>query len=235
MTDPGNIRPVARIVCIDIELAFIGFLIAKSDSEDRLFVIQRTNRLHIDGSTDRLCGERRVRCLIDGGAGNQLRGELVVLDRTVIVRGDKLTAIQRSGREIRRQAADRDLVGTTVETLRGQAWQTCQRFTDRCIGQLADVLSRNGLDDRRRITFRGDGVRQALAVTGGYYLFDNLTIVLRHGGSRKNHRARQGSSDGQRYRRPSDIHAKSCFVRSRMRFLALFVDHCGIPPAGPNN
>ena len=82
------------------------------------------------------------------------------------------------------EAADRQRLRAAVGALRGDAGQATDGFGDRGIRQLADVLGRNHLDDRRFVLLDVDRILDALAHTGDDHFLDVLVrLLLRHRGA----------------------------------------------------
>ena len=81
---------------------------------------------------------------------------MVELDRAVVARARLLAAVEQSGGEVGREAADRDHLRAAVDALRREAGQARDQFRDRDVGQLADVFGRDRLDDALLAALRVD-------------------------------------------------------------------------------
>jgi len=89
--------------------------------------------------------------LVDRHPADERGGILVVLGVPVVARGGLLDAVERAHDEVRIEAANGDLLVAAVFTLAGQACQPHKVVGDADVGQLADILGGDDLDDRVRI------------------------------------------------------------------------------------
>ena len=128
--------------------------------------IQRADRLHVDGARQALADQPRFRRLVDHHGAEQLGRVLVELDAAVVAGGDQFAAVEQRGREVGRQAAHRDHLRAARDALGRQAGQAGDGLGDRHVGQLADVLGGDGLDDRVGILLDRDGGLDAAADAG---------------------------------------------------------------------
>ncbi len=207
LVDPGDISAIALIVGVGVQPAFVIEFAAKTHCHDRLLEVKRAHRLHVHGAPHGLRRKGGIGCLVDRRTRDQFGRELVILDSTVVVRRNEFATVQHGRREVGCQAADRNLVGTTVEALRRQAGQPCQRLAYRSIRQFTDVFGKDGLDDTGRIAFGRNRVPQARAVARRDDFFNVFVVgVLCHRDLRSGHHgARQCRCDGQRDGRTTDV------------------------------
>ena len=139
--------PVALVLRTGVELADIGIGAATADRDDALAIFDRADGAQVDRARQALADQRGVGGLVDQHLVDDLGRVLVVFDRAVVTGRGLLAAVQQRGREVGREAADRDAVRAAVDALRGEAGQAGDRLRDRCVGKLADVLGRDRLDD----------------------------------------------------------------------------------------
>lgn len=124
-------------------------LVTRGQGNRTLILIQRTDGAQI-GRTGQAGGcQAGFRSLVDNHGAEQFGRVLVELDTAVVTCSDLLAAIQQCRGEVRAQATDRDDLRAATKALRSQTRQARQGFCDGVVRQLADVLGRNGLNDRR--------------------------------------------------------------------------------------
>ncbi|MNE41864.1 hypothetical protein D3C80_1359620 [compost metagenome] len=131
-----------------VQRANVVPLIARIGHDGAAAVVQRTHGLHVHRAGQALTGQGGVGRLVDDDAGHQLRGELVEFNAAVVAGRHHLAPVQQGGGEVRAEAANGDLLAAAVEALHGHARQARQGFSDRDVGQLADVFGRDDFDDR---------------------------------------------------------------------------------------
>ncbi|MNQ77438.1 hypothetical protein D3C85_923050 [compost metagenome] len=147
-------------------------------------VVQRTHGLHVHRAGQALTGQGGVGRLIDDDAGHQLRGELVEFDAAVIAGRHHFAPVQQGGGEVRAEAANGDLLAAAIEALHGHAGQAGQGFSDRDVGQLADVFGRDDFDDRGVAGLGRDRGLDRATDAGDDDLVDLGRLVVLRGGLR---------------------------------------------------
>ena len=158
LVDERRVDPVALVARAGIELAEIGIGAARADREDLAAAeIERPDGADVDGADQALADQAGARRLVDVDLADDLRRILVELDGAVVAGRGLLAAVQQGHREIGAEAADRDDVGAARQALRGQAGKAGDRFGDRGVGELADILGRDRLDDLVLLLLLVDG------------------------------------------------------------------------------
>ena len=187
-------------------------LIAHIGGKGATAIGQGPDRLQICRTGQPLTDQRRVRRLVDGHTGQQLRRILIELHTAVVAGRDLLAAIQEGGGEVGAQAPDRDHLAAAVETLGRQTRQARQRFGDGDVRQLADVFGRHDLDDGGVVALGGDRAldRGPDAGHDDFIDFLRLGFVLRRLLGDGRARARQNAdcaegSAGEEARAPGDL------------------------------
>ena len=140
---------------------------------------KRANRTQVGRTGQTLADQGRIRRLVDNDTGQKLGRILIELDAAIITRCDLLATIQKRRREVRSQPTDRNDLAAPVKALSCQTRQSRQRFRDRDIRQLADVLGGHDLDDRGVIALGRDGILDPRTDAG-----DNDLLDLGHGSVR---------------------------------------------------
>ena len=122
-------------------------LAAHTHHEDVLLVVQRTDGLQVEGAGQALADQAGLGGLVHGDAADQLDGywsnSTLRLSPVLTISRPLSRVVAKSGR----QAAHADHLRATRHALGRHARQARDRFGDAHVGQLADVLGRDGLDD----------------------------------------------------------------------------------------
>ena len=178
LADIGAGQAIAVIVGAAVELAQVVDLIACIDDEVAVAVIvQRADRAQVHRAGQARADQSGVRRLVHDGGGQQLGRELVEFHAAIVAGGDLFAAVQQRGREVRAETADRKDLGAATHALGGKARQARQRFRDRDVRQLADVLGAHGLDDGGLVALQLDGALDGGDDAGGDDFVDDLFIV----------------------------------------------------------
>ena len=148
LIDVEDVGAIALVRDVRVQLAQVVQFGAGANHDLLLAIGDRTDRLHVDRATQGLADQLGIGGLVDHGAVQQFGRVLVQFNAAVVAGADLLAAVQQRGGEVRRKAADRNDVGAAIKALGGQARQARQRFSDRQVGQLAQIFGRNNFNDR---------------------------------------------------------------------------------------
>ena len=102
--------------------------------------VERTRQSQRHGACEPAFDQARFRRLVNVRTGDQLRGILRKLDCATTAGGHLLTAVQGCEDQPLVEAANVQRARLTAGPLCGNTRQSCQRFGDRDIRQLADVF-----------------------------------------------------------------------------------------------
>ena len=192
---------VAAVFRAGVQGAVLVPLIAPRNG-DRLFVaIQRANGAQVGGAGEALAHELGVGRFINDNRAQQFGRVLIKFDAAIVAGGDLFAAVQQRGGEVRTKAANRDHLGATAQALGGETGQASQGLGDRVVRQAADVLCRDGFDDRGRFPFHGDRAFDGAAEAGhGDHLTGCfLSLVLARSGCGHCHgQGQRGCRAGQK-------------------------------------
>ena len=188
LVDIGPEDAIADVVRAAVELAEIGIDPACAEGDDLLALFERANGADVDGADEALADEVGGGRFVHIDRAHDFGRVLVELDAAVVVGRRLLAAVEQRAREVGAEATDRNVTGTAGDTLRGQAGKAGDRFTDRGVGELADVLARDRFDDLVLFALFRDRAfqRGAIARDNDYIaLIGRLFGVLRPGGRRQ--------------------------------------------------
>jgi hypothetical protein len=193
LVDEREARAVTLVVGVGAEIV-IRVLLATQVERDRCLAVRKgPYRAHIDGAREPLGCELRVRRLVDDHRAQELGGVLVELDAAIVAGADLFAPVQQRGREPGVGPAQADGGCAAFGTLRGQPRQARDGLGDAGVGELADVLGGDRLDDAHRLALGFDCILDANPDAGDD---DAFQLLLR--------RSRQRGG----YQRRSDCHAQ---------------------------
>ena len=191
LVDEGRVQAIAVIARARVERAYIRVGTLRPDREDRLVHFQRADRAHVDGADQALADEAGRGGLVDIDLADDFGGVLVEFDRAAIAGGGLFAPVQQRLGEVRAEAANGDHVGAAVEPLRGDAGQAGDRFPDRIVGQLADILGSDRFQDQVAVALLVDRAFQSGAKAADHddvlvsiVVGDRLTVFFRIGDGR---------------------------------------------------
>jgi hypothetical protein len=145
--DEGGL--VALVGLIGVLLGIAVELALQVDRQDAL-VAQRIDRHQIDRARQTHAQHIGAGGLDDVDAVEHVAGKLAVIEAAVVIDGRDFAMVEQRPGEIARETADRDHLAATLLGLHGNARQAADGVGDGDIGQLADVLGRQGFDHRHR-------------------------------------------------------------------------------------
>ena len=181
LVDVADREATAVVADVVVQPVALDHLAAQVHRDRALAELQRANRAQVGGARKTHARDLGVRRLVDHHPGQQFGRILVELHRAVVAGARLLAAVQERGGEVGRQTADRDHLRPSVDALGRQTGQARDRFGDRHVRKLADVLGRHRLDDRSLVALGADGVRQPAPQAGDDDLVDfgRLVAVVR--------------------------------------------------------
>ncbi len=162
-------------------------------------VVERTCRLDVDGRADTAGRDVHPARLVDLNRPDAFRRDVAEVEGAAALRRHR-ASVQRDQVELRAHAADGDLRAFIVDALDRHARDSRERLCQVLVGEFADLLGRNRIDDTCCRTLAIHRRHETAANTRRDDFLDDLAVgaFLRHYRRCKGRAERQCNSRGQR-------------------------------------